>query len=160
MSSSAQKTPAWPPSGAAVMVLSFDVDAESPILAAGRRHAENAMVMSHQAYGPLVGVPRIVALLADYDLTATFFVPGMTASRYPDMVESLLAAGHEVAHHSHTHRSPMQLGAAEERRDFERALEVLQGLGVTPRGHRAANWEASWQTAELVAEMASNTTPA
>ncbi len=57
-------------------VLSFDVDAESAILADGRRHADNAMVMTHQAFGPLVGVPRILGLLADYGLPGTFFVPG------------------------------------------------------------------------------------
>ena len=32
--------------------------------------------MSHQAYGPLVGVPRILDLLREYSLPATFFVPG------------------------------------------------------------------------------------
>ena len=42
-------------------ILSFDVDAETPILVEGRRHAGNAGVMSHQAYGPLVGVPRSYA---------------------------------------------------------------------------------------------------
>ena len=46
-------------------ILSFDVDAETPVLVEGRRHADNAGVMSHQAYGPLVGVPRILELLAE-----------------------------------------------------------------------------------------------
>src|SRR3954468_9279852 len=87
-------------------ILSFDVDAESPILAEGRRYAENAGVMSHQAYGPLVGVPRIIDLLQEYGLPVTFFVPGVTAERYPDAVEQILAAGHEVGHHSYAHVSP------------------------------------------------------
>jgi len=133
-------------------VLSFDVDAESPILARDRRYAEHAMVMTHQAFGPLVGVPRLLALLADYGLPATFFVPGVTAERYPKTLEAILAAGHEVGHHSHTHRSAVDLSDAEEREDFERALEVLRGHGVDVRGHRAALWEASWRTAPLVAE--------
>ena len=33
-------------------VLSFDVDAESAILAVGRRYADHAMAMTHQAFGP------------------------------------------------------------------------------------------------------------
>jgi peptidoglycan-N-acetylglucosamine deacetylase len=136
----------------AVAVLSFDVDAESPILAQGRRYAAHAMVMTHQAYGPLVGVPRLLELLADYGLPATFFVPGLTAERYPQTVERIVEAGHEVGHHSYSHRSPVDLGEDEERVDFERALAALERLGVKPAGHRAALWEASWQTPRLVAE--------
>jgi peptidoglycan-N-acetylglucosamine deacetylase len=142
----------WRGESSAVGVLSFDVDAESPILAQGRRHAENAMVMSHQAYGPLVGVPRLLELLREYALPATFFVPGLTVERYPRVVESIAEAGHEVGHHSYSHRSPVDLSDSEERADFERALSALAEVGVEPAGHRAAMWEAGWRTLELVAE--------
>ncbi len=124
-------------------VLSFDVDAESAILAVGRRYADHAMAMTHQAFGPRVGVPRILALLAEYKLPATFFIPGLTAERYPQTVADVLEAGHEVAHHSWSHRSAVDLDAAGERADFERALTTLQALGVDVKGHRAAMWEAT-----------------
>ena len=133
-------------------VLSFDVDAESAILAVGRRYADHAMAMTHQAFGPRVGVPRILALLAEYGLPATFFIPGLTAERYPQTVADVLEAGHEVAHHSWSHRSAVDLDAAGERADFERALTTLQALGVEVKGHRAAMWEATWHTPGLVAE--------
>ena len=142
----------WLGESAAVAVLSFDVDAESPILAQGRRYADHAMVMTHQAYGPQVGVPRLLELLDDFGLKATFFVPGLTADRYPQTVERIAAAGHEVGHHSYSHRSPVDLGEAGERADFERALEALDRVGVRPKGHRSALWEASWGTPALVAE--------
>jgi len=73
----------WLGEQAALAILSFDVDAESPILVEGRRWADSPMVMSHQAYGPEVAVPRLLALLSDYSLPATFFVPGYTADHYP-----------------------------------------------------------------------------
>jgi peptidoglycan-N-acetylglucosamine deacetylase len=142
----------WRGQSRAIFVLSFYVDAESAILAKGRRHADNAMVMTHQAYGPLVGVPRLLELLGEYGLPATFFVPGLTAERYPGMVESVAAAGHEVGHHSYSHRSPVDLSDSEEREDFERALSALDAIGVAPAGHRAAMWEAGWRTLGLVAE--------
>jgi peptidoglycan/xylan/chitin deacetylase (PgdA/CDA1 family) len=142
----------WLRDARAVAVLSFDVDAESPILAQGRRYADQAMVMTHQAYGPLVGVPRLLDLLAGFGLRATFFVPGLTADRYPDVVERIAAAGHEVGHHSYSHRSPVDLSDGEERADFEAALAALERVGVRPAGHRAALWEASWRTPALVAE--------
>jgi peptidoglycan/xylan/chitin deacetylase (PgdA/CDA1 family) len=118
----------------------------------GRRYADHAMVMSHQAYGPLVGVPRLLELLGEYELPATFFVPGLTADRYPGTVERIAAAGHEVGHHSYSHRSPVDLSESGERVDFERALTALERVGVRPVGHRAALWEASWHTPGLVAE--------
>jgi peptidoglycan/xylan/chitin deacetylase (PgdA/CDA1 family) len=142
----------WLGDSAAVAVLSFDVDAESPILAQGRRYADHAMVMTHQAYGPQVGVPRLLTLLGDFGLKATFFIPGLTADRYPQTVEQIVAAGHEVGHHSYSHRSPVDLGADGEREDFERALAALERVGVRPTGHRSALWEASWDTPALVAE--------
>jgi peptidoglycan/xylan/chitin deacetylase (PgdA/CDA1 family) len=108
--------------------------------------------MTHQAYGPLVGVPRLLTLLGDFGITATFFVPGLTADRYPQTVEQIAAAGHEIGHHSYSHRSPVDLGEAGEREDFERALEALDRVGVQPKGHRSALWEASWSTPALVAE--------
>ncbi len=92
--------------------------------------------MSHQAYGPLVGVPRILDLLREYSLPATFFVPGWTADRYPQTVEAILEAGHEVGHHSYAHYSPFAQTEDEERADFERALASLRAR--RRRGRRAS----------------------
>ena len=132
--------------------LTFDLDAEAPILAEGARHARNAGVMSHQAYGPRVGVARILDLLREYSLPATFFVPGLTADRYPQSVETILAAGHEVGHHSYAHFSPVGQTEDEERADFERALTTLQKAGAEVSGFRCPSWEPSWRTPKLVAE--------
>jgi peptidoglycan-N-acetylglucosamine deacetylase len=132
--------------------LTFDVDAAAPILAESGRYARNLGVMSHQAYGPLVGVPRILDLLREYSLPATFFVPGWTADRYPQTVEAILAAGHEVGHHSYAHFSPFAQTEAEERADFERALASLRAVGAEPVGFRCPSWEPGWRTPALVAE--------
>jgi len=131
--------------------LTFDVDAEAPILAESGLYARNAGVMSHQAYGPLVGVPRILDLLREYDVPATFFVPGWTADRYPQTVEAILAAGHEVGHHSYAHFSPFAQTEEEERADFERALEALRARGAEVEGFRCPSWEPGWHTPALVA---------
>jgi peptidoglycan-N-acetylglucosamine deacetylase len=137
---------------AAMATLTFDVDAETPILAAGRRYADHLMTMSHQSYGPDVGVPRILDMLDDLGVPATFFVPGWVAEHRPGLARSIVDRGHEVAHHSYSHRSPVSMTAAEERADFERALDVFAAQGIEIRGHRAALWGASWQTPSLIAE--------
>ena len=143
----------WLRGHAAALVLTFDIDAESCILAEGRRYAGHPGLMSHQAFGPQVGVPRILGMLAEAEVRATFFVPGVTAERYPRLIRQIAAEGHEIGHHSHSHRPPQSLTEAEEREDFERCLEVLGKLDVHPRGHRSALWAARWTTAAMVAEF-------
>jgi len=134
------------------MALTFPLDVESCMLAAGRRYADSPNVMTHQAYEPQVGVPRILDMLAACGVKATFFVPGWSADHWPRMVEGILEGGHEVAHHSYSHRIPTGMSEAEERADFERGLASLAKFGIKPTGHRAATWTPRWTTASLVAE--------
>jgi peptidoglycan-N-acetylglucosamine deacetylase len=145
-------TASWHGGAAAVATLTFDVDAETPVLAAGRSFADHMSTMSHQAYGPEVGVPRILDLLDELAVPATFFVPGWVAQQRPGLATSIVERGHEVAHHSYSHLPPTGMTAGEERADFQRALAVFAEQGIPISGHRAAMWEASWRTPALVAE--------
>lgn len=133
-------------------ILSFDVDSESPILVEGRHWADSPMVMSHQAYGPEVAVPRLLQLLADYSLPATFFVPGYTADHYPEAIERIASAGQEIGHHGYSHHSPLALDEAGERADLERGLAALERRGIRARGYRTPSWEPSARTFDLLAE--------
>ena len=69
----------WPDGFTAAACLTFDLDAEAAVLTADISSVYRMSPMSHQAYGPLVGVPRILDLLARHHLRATFFVPGYSA---------------------------------------------------------------------------------
>lgn len=131
----------WRQGAAAVCLLTFDLDAEAPILAEGERFARDLSTMSHQAYGPRVGVPRILALLERLEVPATFFVPGLTAERWPHAVEQILEAGHEVGFHTHAHHPPLRLTPEQEREDFEIGLRALRRVGAEPRGFRASYWQ-------------------
>jgi peptidoglycan-N-acetylglucosamine deacetylase len=141
----------WLGGAAAAMMLSFDVDAESCVLAEGDHYRRHPGVLSHQAYGPQVGVPRILALLKDLDVSATFFVPGRSADRWPHVVESIAVAGHEIAHHSYSHQRLVTMSAAEEIQDLERGLASLDALGIHPIGHRSPLSAPSLRTAGLLA---------
>lgn len=145
--------PAVPGPGRAFVCVSFDVDAESVMLAADPANADRASLMSHQAYGPDVGVPRILALLDRLGVSATFFVPGATADRHPAALEAILAAGHDVGHHGYLHESLTGAGEAAERRYLELGLAALERVGgVRPVGYRAPWWEATERTRPLLAE--------
>ncbi len=47
--------------------------------------------------------PQLLAVLAKYDVKATFFVIGHMAEAYPDMIKAEHAAGHCVGNHTYHH---------------------------------------------------------
>jgi peptidoglycan/xylan/chitin deacetylase (PgdA/CDA1 family) len=140
----------WLGGSAALVLLTFDVDAETPLLAAGDEYAAHLSTMSHQAYGPRVGLPRILAMLERRRLPATFFFPGLTAERWPGAVEQVLGAGHEVALHGYTHRTPTALAADEQLRELELGMGALARVGAAPVGYRAPLWSTTAVTLEAL----------
>ena len=144
----------WPGGHRGALALTFDVDAESAILAVDPAYAAHLTTMSHQAYGPKVGVPRILRMLERTGVRGSFFVPGLTADRYPGTVEAILAAGHEIGHHGYSHVPYHALSDDEQRRDVERALASLERItGRRPEGFRAPWWELTNSTPALLAEL-------
>lgn len=144
---------AWPHGKGAAAAFTFDVDAESAVLWGSPGTAERMSVISHQAYGPLVGVPRILGLLERHRIRSTFFVPGYTAHRYPEVVRAIVSAGHEIAHHGYLHEQPCGVSAADEAANLDRGLQALQEVaGVRPVGYRAPMWDLSWRSPALLAE--------
>jgi peptidoglycan/xylan/chitin deacetylase (PgdA/CDA1 family) len=142
----------WPGDSHCACVVSFDVDAESAVLQVDRKYATHATTMSHQAYGPRVGVPRLLDQLRRADIRATFFVPGFTADCYPDTIRRIAADGHEVGWHGYLHELPHELSVADQRSIIERAADVLEPLtGERPVGYRAPWWQLSLESPELLA---------
>ncbi len=115
--------------------LTFDFDALSVHL--GTMRTTSPAQLSRGEFGPFA-LPRILKLLADHDISATFFVPGHTALAYPDMVCLIRDSGHEIGHHGFVHEDPAALDEAAERRVFELGMETLAKVAdVTPRGYRS-----------------------
>jgi hypothetical protein len=142
---------AWPEGKVAAASFTFDVDGESAVLWNAPGTADRMSVISHQAYGPLVGVPRLLRLLDKHRLRSTFFVPGYTAQRYPSIVRDIVAAGHEVGHHGYLHEQPSAVSRAEQIEHLELGLKALDEVaGVRPIGYRAPMWDLSWDLPELL----------
>ena len=144
----------WPQGKRAAACFTFDVDAESAILFDHPASAAWLDVMSHQAYGPRTGGPRILRLLERQGIRATFFVPGYSAERWPDMVRAIRDAGHEIGHHGYLHEGARSAPDAEtEERRLLRGLEALDEVaGVRPVGYRAPMWELSYRLPALLAK--------
>ncbi|MGE2728014.1 polysaccharide deacetylase family protein [Mycolicibacterium vaccae] len=144
----------WPDGKRCAVAFTFDVDAESPLLTTDLAFADRMGAMSHQAYGPLVGVPRLLSILDEFKVQGTFFVPGYTAHRHPNAILSIAEGGHEIAHHGYLHESLVGVNEATERAILERGLEALDEIaGVRPTGYRAPMWEMNWHSPKLLAEF-------
>jgi peptidoglycan/xylan/chitin deacetylase (PgdA/CDA1 family) len=144
----------WPTGVRAAACFTFDLDAESPILFEHPEAAGWLDVMSHQAYGPMTGVPRLLRILDRQQVRATFFVPGYSAERWPEVVRSIRDAGHEIAHHGYLHEGAHTArDVEEEERRLLRGLEALDAVaGVRPVGYRGPMWELTYDTPGLLAK--------
>jgi polysaccharide deacetylase family protein (PEP-CTERM system associated) len=80
----------------------------------------------------------VLTLLDELGVRATFFVLGMTAERYPDLVREVAGRGHEIASHGHAHERVYDQTPDAFRADLERGLEAVEAAaGIRATGYRA-----------------------
>ncbi|HTJ22008.1 MAG TPA: polysaccharide deacetylase family protein [Gemmatimonadaceae bacterium] len=72
------------------------------------------------------GMPRLLDLLADERVPATFFTTGEVASRFPEVVARIVRDGHELASHGMTHRAFTTLEIGEARHEIEESATILR----------------------------------
>jgi polysaccharide deacetylase family protein (PEP-CTERM system associated) len=86
-------------------------------------------------------VARILDMLAARETKATFFVLGWIAERYPALVRSIAAQGHEIASHGYGHQRASDLSQAQFEADIRRAKTILEDIAdVEVRGYRAPSF--------------------
>ncbi|MFB6177772.1 MAG: polysaccharide deacetylase [Halobaculum sp.] len=134
--------------------LTFDFDAVSPWLHIddGRNTPTNR---SRGLFGAKEGAPRLLDLLADEGIDATWFTPGHTIDSFPDVAERVVEDGHEIGHHGWSHTPPGAYDDREsERADIERGIERIRSLtGEEPAGYRSPSWDYSEHTVALLDEF-------
>lgn len=144
----------WAAGAHCAVTLSFDVDAESGYLAMGQAYTRRLTSLSQGRYGIRRGLPRILDLLDDHGIHATFYVPGYTAELHAEDLTSIVRSGHEIGHHGYLHERPDTLNAVEERTAMEKGLDALdRHLGLRPVGYRSPAWEITPTTLALLNEF-------
>ena len=86
--------------------------------------------------GPVrANTPRILNVLSNYRVKATFFVIGQRARRHPRLVKREYREGHSVQNHTYTHPDLTTLGPVETRRELRATNRAIRAAGV-PRPYR------------------------
>jgi polysaccharide deacetylase family protein (PEP-CTERM system associated) len=134
-------------------ILTFDIEEWFHIL----DHGSTKTAGEWQCYERRLdsNMDRIIGLLEDQDLKATFFCLGWVAREFPHIVRSLVAAGHEVATHSDQHQLAYEQTPGEFRSDLDTSIKSLEDVsGQKVRAYRAPGFsvkkENSWVFEELI----------
>lgn len=140
--------------GGVAVVCTFDLDAEAHLLAQDPTNLARVSLLSSARYGVRRGLQRVLRVLAQEDVRATFFVPGWVIHNEPDACRQIAAEGHEVAHHGYTHTSPLSCSLEEERDELRRGIDAIAALtGRPPAGYRAPFRDVSPHTFDLLVEF-------
>jgi polysaccharide deacetylase family protein (PEP-CTERM system associated) len=121
-------------------VLSFDVE-----------HWYSATLLRDAVTDPVERIEESVGivldLLADWNVTATFFVVGEVAREQPDLVARIAAEGHEIGSHGHTHRPLFELTREQFATELDRSSAAIRdATGIPPVGFRAPNFSVTPRT--------------
>ena len=143
----------WPGSTRVAVLLSYDVDNET---VQGLRTGEiNIGPLSQGQYGARVALPRIVNLMNEENIPATFFFPAWSLKLAPEQADLIKNSGqHEIGVHGWIHEMNTALDRPTEARLLRQAVEAIeQIIGERPIGYRAPSWNHSPNTLEIVREL-------
>ncbi|SYZ73207.1 Polysaccharide deactylase family protein, PEP-CTERM locus subfamily [Candidatus Zixiibacteriota bacterium] len=105
----------------------------------------------------VVNTDRLLNLFEKFDVRATFFVLGWIADRFPKLIETVAAGGHEIACHSYRHIMVKKVDQETFRSDTEMAIRVIRNAcGLAPIGYRAPSWSIDSSTPwafEILADL-------
>jgi putative urate catabolism protein len=124
----------------------------SEIVGATEREGVRHMSMeSIYEYGSRVGVWRLKKLFDRYKVPITVFAVGMAVERYPEPVQALHAAGHEICSHGYRWIDYQYVDETTEREHMHKAIAAI----TSATGERPLGWytgRSSPNTRTLVAE--------
>jgi len=123
----------WPGGARGALNLSFDNLGEAAELEMGALPADVPLGRHETA---LEVLPRLLGQLGEREIAATFFVEGLNAEIYPDLLREIDGRGHEVAFHAWRHEQWTELSAAEQAANLERGLAAFGRLDLEIAGLR------------------------
>ncbi len=127
----------WPAGARSAVALAFDLDGPT-----GQAMLDGSLwrrpgYFAQGAYGPFRALPRILDLLDEADVPATFFTPAWVVETWPDACRAVVERGHEMAHHGYRHERYWDLTPEEQAGVISHSQRIFREvLGTTATGFR------------------------
>ena len=97
--------------------------------------------------------PRLLDMLKERGIKATFFLIGKNAATHPEIVRRIVAEGHEVANHTWDHKMLRSMGPEKIFEELQKTQDaIVAGCGVTPSLYRPPFGAINSKQAKAVAE--------
>jgi len=143
----------WPGGARVAVLLSYDVDNET--VQGLRTGTVSIGPLSQGQYGARVALPRIVKLMDEENVPATFFFPAWSLKLAPEQADVIQESGmHEIAVHGWIHELNTALDGPTEERLLRQAMETIEEItGERPVGYRAPSWNHSPNTLQIVRDI-------
>lgn len=127
----------WPDGQRVAVTLTFDFQGGEDV-----RPLPSGLIDNEEwtqcEYGPHTGIYRILRILDEEAVKATFLTCGGIAERYPEAVKAIVAAGHEVAGHGYHHETARDLTYQEEDEVQRKTMAMIANrAGTRPYGWRS-----------------------
>jgi len=124
-------------------------------IARTQRHAGPGAVALTFDDGPHPGsTDRILDVLGELEVKATFFCVGTNVRAYPDLVRRMQNEGHAIGSHSHTHPYPAETALRQLAQDYRQGREALaQVVGKRTSLFRPPHGHLGWASAGVLRQL-------
>jgi peptidoglycan/xylan/chitin deacetylase (PgdA/CDA1 family) len=98
------------------------------------------------------GLIRLIKILDEHQIKATFFVPGEVARKHSQIIRNIAKDGHEIACHGLVHeKNEFLLKKHRQEENIKEATKIIEGIaGKKPVGFRAPCLRANSTTLEVL----------
>ncbi len=98
-----------------------------------------------------VGSLRLLKLFERFGIKTTWFIPGHSIETFPEQMQAVAAAGHEIGIHGYSHENPIEMTPQQEEAVLDKCIDLVTKLGGRrPTGYVAPWWEFSPVSNELL----------
>lgn len=144
---------AWPEGAKSAVLLGFDLDGPTSARLQGDDIWRSARAFLEGGYGPFRGLPRLLRILRELELPATFFVPAWVVETWPDQCAGIVEGGHEVAGHGYRHENFFDLSTEQQHEALGRSQEVFRRyFGEPASGFRTPSGDWHQETSRILLE--------
>ena len=121
---------------------------------AGAKFGRDIAPVTDRQYGERVGVYRVMNVLRQEGIKASFFVNGYTVEAFPDLMKRIVSEGHELCSENWRHEYVTMMTPEEQKKDIKRTVDTFQKvLGFKPQGYIMPGERPTDDTPNILVEL-------